>query len=162
MEEKKNASVYNKLILAIEHSLRLEEVDTQRDIQFWSSFTNRSGAMEKIDRDMQDICLDVYRVIKQTREQVEELMKSFTDIKVDAPSVYRLTLEVLAEETEQRIGRLEGILGREDIDVSKETKEHISSILPLNRDLLSDLRKARGRAAMLEEILAKRKRGSEL
>jgi len=151
-----NTSVYNKLILAIERSLRIEESDAQHDIQFWSSFTNQSEAMEKIDKEMQDICLGVYRVIKQAREQLGGFMQSFPNTKVDAPSIYRLALEVLTEETERRIGRLEGILGK---DVSQETREHISSILSLDRDLLSVLREARDRAAALEEVLAKRKRG---
>jgi len=150
-----NTSVYNKLILAIERYLRIEESDAQRDIQFWSSFTNRSEAMEKVDKEMQDICLGVYRVVKQAREQVEELTQSFPNTKVDAPSIYRLVLEVLAEETERRIGRLEGILGK---DASQEAKEHISSMLALDRDLLPVLREARDRAAVLEEVLAERKR----
>jgi len=152
----KNISVYNKLISAIERSLRIEEADIQRDIQFWSSFTNQSEAMEKVDKEMQDICLGVYRVVKQAREQVEEFVQSFPNTKIDAPSIYRLALKVLAEETEQRISRLEGILGK---DVSQETREHISSILSLDRDLLSALREARDRAAALEEVLAERKRG---
>jgi len=151
-----NTSVYNKLILAIERSLRIEESDAQRDIQFWSSFTNRSEAMEKLDEEMQDICLGVYRVVKQAREQVEELIQSFPNTKIDAPSIYRLVLEVLAEETERRIGRLERILGK---DVSQEVKEHISSMLALDRDLLPVLRNARDRAVVLEEFLDKRKRG---
>ena len=150
-----NTSVYNKLILAIERSLRIEESDAQRDIQFWSSFTNQSDVMEKVDKEMEDICLGVYRVVKQAREQVEEFAQSFPNTKVDAPSIYRLALKVLAEETEQRIGRLEGILGK---DVSQETREHISSILAQDRDLLLVLREARDRAAALEEVLAKRKR----
>ena len=150
-----NTSVYNKLILAIESSLRIEEADAQRDIQFWSSFTSQSEAMEQLDKEMQDICLGVHNVIKQAREQVEELMQSFPNTKVDAPSIYRLVLEVLAEETERRIGRLEGMREK---NVSQETREHISSILAQDRDLLLVLREARDRAAALEEVLAKRKR----
>jgi len=152
----KNTCVYNKLILAIERSLRIEEADIQRDIQFWSSFTNQSEAMEKVDKEMQDICLGVYRVVKQDREQVEEFVQSFPNTKVDAPSIYKLALEVLAVETEQRIDRLEGTLGK---DISQETSEQISSILSLDQDLLSVLREARDKAAVLEEVLAKRKRG---
>jgi len=149
-----NTGVYNKLILAIESSLRIEEADTERDIQFWGNLESIRG----FDMELRDICLDVYRVLKQAREQVEGLMQSFPDTKVDAPSIYRLVLEVLAKETARRVGRLEKM--REN-NLSQETREHIISVLAQGRDLLSVLNEARDKAAAIEEVLTRRKRGEQ-